>query len=456
MTKRLLPVRPPHRTWGWRASLAIALAASPSCAQPPATTPVHDDQAPPAKLEHWHPQRLPEKPTVAPTLSIPIVPLGFTAPGAIYFGQRYSFASLDFIDENRLLFTFRVPGLISRDHPPAEGDRSDEHRIRAVVIALPAGNVLAEALWTQYDRSRYLWMLKDGHFLVRDRDEIRLGDASLELKPYLKFPGPLVWLELDPEQRLLVTNSREPEAAPQAGEVPRPSTAQASVASDDPPGAAPKGGPEMVVRILERSSGQVMLVSRVRAAVHLPLKSDGYLEALRSRGESWLLNLNAFKGGVTTLGEVESACSPTYDFLSERVMLATTCNRAGDHRLVAVSTGGRRLWEESTSENPVWPLITIAADGSRLARESLVVNHSVNAMAPLGPDDVKGQLVEVFDAATGNVALAAAASPVLDAGGNAAISPSGRRVAVVNDGAIQVFDLPAAPAVPDTASQAKR
>jgi len=50
--------------------------------------------------------------------------------------------------------------------------------------------------------------------------------------------------------------------------------------------------------------------------------------------------------------------------------------------------------------------------------------------------------VRVFDAVNGKVALEAPASPVLDAGGNAAISPSGRRVAVVNAGAIQVFDLP--------------
>ncbi len=35
------------------------------------------------------------------------------------------------------------------------------------------------------------------------------------------------------------------------------------------------------------------------------------------------------------------------------------------------------------------------------------------------------------------------ASPILDGGGNVAISPSGKRVAVLNAGAIQVFELPA-------------
>jgi len=32
--------------------------------------------------------------------------------------------------------------------------------------------------------------------------------------------------------------------------------------------------------------GQVMLVSRVRAAVHLPINSDGYLETLRGSGRN--------------------------------------------------------------------------------------------------------------------------------------------------------------------------
>jgi hypothetical protein len=62
-------------------------------------------------------------------------------------------------------------------------------------------------------------------------------------------------------------------------------------------------------------------------------------------------------------------------------------------------------------------------------------------------------LVRVFNAANGKVALEAPASPALDSGGNVAISPSGKRVAILNAGAIQVFDLPAAPPLPDSGNQ---
>ena len=85
--------------------------------------------------------------------------------------------------------------------------------------------------------------------------------------------------------------------------------------------------------------------------------------------------------------------------------------------------------------------------------ETLAVTHPVSAYAPLGSDDVKGQLVRVIDAATGEVAFQSPASPTLDAGGNAAFSPSGRRVAVLNAGGIQVFELPAAPPLPEAGSK---
>jgi hypothetical protein len=100
----------------------------------------------------------------------------------------------------------------------------------------------------------------------------------------------------------------------------------------------------------------------------------------------------------------------------------------------------------------VWPLLIKSPDGSRVARETLAVSHAVNAYSPLDPDEIKGQLVRVFDAANGKEALAAPATPALDAGGNVAISPSGRRVAVLNAGAIQVFELPPPVQLPDSAA----
>jgi hypothetical protein len=369
------------------------------------------------------PDRLPNKPSQPPAFKVPVEPLGFSAPGPLYLGQRNSLVSLDFLDEDRLLFTFRVPGLIRR-----EAGEEDVRQIRAVVLALPSGVVQAEALWTVHDRQRYLWMLTGGRFLLRDRDNLEMGDATLQLKPFLRFPGPLLSLDMDPAQKFLVTNSREPAAS-------------GSKESD----GQKLADTDLAVRVLRRDSGQVVLVSRAPSTVHLPINSDGYLGSLRESGDAWMLDLNYFSGGSNVLGRIDSTCSPLFDFLSEREVLVTTCTDTGAGKLVAMTTDGRRLWEAQTSDESMWPLVVRSPDGSRLVREALAITHPVSARSPVSQDDIKGQLVEVLDAANGKVALQASASPVLDAGGNVAISPSGRRVAVLNAGAIQVFELPPPP-----------
>jgi hypothetical protein len=437
--------------------------------------------APPVKARFLS-SHFPEQPSLAPIASIPLVPLGFTAPSTNYLGTRNTFVSLDFLDEDRVLFTFRVPGLIHRDLKT--GQESSERQIRAVVLKLPQGTIEAEALWTVHDRVRYLWALKDGHFLVRDRDSLLQGDASLTLKPFLEFPGSLLWIELDPAQQFLVTNSREAIAAPQKTEAPAadgssttgsisgqvsgqlsdpvsnpvsspvsnqvssPATASATVTTDQNDAATEEGRPELVVRILRRESGEVMLVSRVRSAVHLPINNVGYLENLRSRAMGWVLNLSYFTGGSKMLGSVETACDPDDEFLSQDEILITGCSSDGASKLVAMTTEGKNLWIAQAPETEMWPHLTVAPNGSRLAWTTLDTSHTVGMFAPMDSEDVKEQSVTIFDAATGDVAFVSPLSPILDAGGNVAISPSGRRVALLNDGNLQIFDLPPPPALP--------
>jgi hypothetical protein len=184
-----------------------------------------------------------------------------------------------------------------------------------------------------------------------------------------------------------------------------------------------------------------MLVSRVRAVVHLPINSLGYLENLRGRGTEWVLNLSYFTGGSKILGSVDSTCAPNDDFISEQEIVVTACGSSGESKLVAITTAGRTLWETQAPSTEVWPQLTVAPNGSRLAWTTLDINHPINFYESIDSEDVKEQSVTVFDAANGDIAMASPVSPILDAGGNVAISPSGRRVALLNAGAIQVFEL---------------
>lgn len=385
------------------------------------TTEQHAIPEPRYLVDHF-----PDKPSLAPGVKIPLDPLGFVSPSSNYLGARNTFVSLDFLDENHLLFSFRVPGLIHRD--PKSGRESNDRQIRAVVLALPQGTVQAEALLTIHNRLRYLWPLKNGHFLLCDRNALLEGDSSLSLKPYLDFPGNLVSIDLDPSEQYIVTNSEE----------------SAKNGDSDTQ-------PNKVVRVLRRDSGKVVLVNRVQNVEQVPINSEGYVENLRDRSPMWTLNFHPFAGGSRVLGSVASGCDPEDRFLSENEILIEGCNDVGAQRLVAMTTDGRTLWIAQAPENQVWPQLTMAANGSRFAWTTLDTVKSITNLVPMSSETVKEQSVTIFDAATGNIPLVSPLTPILDAGGNVTISPSGRRVALIDDGTIQVFDLPAAPAVPGSA-----
>lgn len=427
------------------AALTVSLAAallfpSPALAQKLDSLPVDPSSVRVPELkDHFLIDRLPEKPTVPPAVSISLDQLDYPAPNRVYLGHRYTMASLDFLDDNHLLFTFRVPGLIRR--VPGQQEDNDERHVRALLISLPSGTVQSEALWTLHDRDPYLWGLHDGHFLLRDRNTLFQGDASLQLKPVLRFPGPLLTVALDPSQQYLVTNSREP--------LPQPAKTADSSGDSTDDDQTPTPEPEFVLRILRRDSGQVLGVDRVRALAQLPINSQGYANTIRGIGSTWVIAMTYFKNTNTDLTRIESACMPKLEFLSDSELLATACTNVGGFWLTAITTSGKQLWRDSTSAYTIWPILRRSASGLRFMRETLAVTREIGTYWALDPDDIKAQRIRVFDSATGNVVFEATADPVLDAGGNAALSPSGRRVAVLTNGALQVFNLPAPPPMPN-------
>jgi hypothetical protein len=415
----------------------------------------------PSKPKKQPAQHPPDKSAPTPSIVIPTAPLGFAPPAPFYLGDRFAQASLNFLDENTLLFTFRVPGLIPRE-PAAPGQPpQDQRHIRALTLSLPAGKVTAEGLWVLHDYSRYLWILKDQRFLVRDKNTLLVGDASLHMEPFLRFPGPISTIEFDPRQDWLVADTTEPSApdpkdsSSGSTDLFSSSTASASVAINgllDLDLQKSKSAPQDLVRIFRMESRKVMLFSRVNNAIHLPIDGDGYYEALRGDGPHWMISFEYFQGASRPLGWVESTCNPALDAIAPGIVLASGCTATGARHLTVLSRDRdkdhARLWETALAPTKIWPLLASSADGLRLARATLEVGHPIGPYNPLNNDEIRGQSIQVYDLATGKVELTVSASPVLDAGGNFALSPSGRRFAVLNAGAIQVYDLPPAPAVP--------
>ena len=385
--------------------------------------------------------RYPENPSVPPAFTIPVGSLGFSVPGENYLLRHQSLVSLDFLDEDRILFTFRVPELMQRDGVDKSDDK--KHEIQAVVLSLPTGKIESRATWTVPDRSRYLWMLNDGHFLLRVPDGLDEGDAALQTKPYLRPPGRLLWIEMDPGQQVMIVNSLEPvNALQEIGKTPAAIT----------DAQKPSGQNVLVARTEKLATGELLHESRVlwtNQTSDWPMNSEGYLENLHDKGDQWLLKLNSFSGGSQELTHLESTCPPTYNFVSDSELLLTTCNPDEGWKLRAMLTDGLSLWEARTAMNVMMPLLVVAPNGSRVAREVLLLKRSADKYKHMiGVHDLQGQMVKVFNAADGKMVLESPLTPILDGGGNVAISPSGERVAILNAGSIEVFQLSAAPPVP--------
>jgi len=405
---------------------------------------------PPATSKHKN-RKAPDNPVVEPNLSIPVTPLGFAPPAPFYLGSRTAQVSIDFLDENTLLFTFRVPGLISREHASSSEsadsyDSGIQRHIRAVVLSLPEGNVTAEALWTVHDNVRYLWALKDHHFLLRDRNTVQLGDSTLRIEPFLRFPGPVTYLELDPEQRQLIANTSEAASTDSKAEketFPSTSSARVRTGEENVPSSS-----QSLLRILDMDSRTVILFSHVEGVVHLPLDGDAYYEALRGSGRSWMITRQDLHGASIPLTSIESSCSPTLDAIAPNVVLVTACLDSGGRRITAINKDNRLPWDITLPPTWIWPQLGSSSNPRRFARAVLDVTHAVGPTNPLDGDDIRGQLVQVYDLANGKLELTIPASPALDGGGNFAISPSGNRLAVLNAGAIQIYNLPPPPPLP--------
>jgi len=369
-----------------------------------------------------------------PNIRIEIAPLGYVPPSRAYLSYRYSTATLDFIDNDHLLFTFRDAGLMHR--VPGDPKEDEDQVIRADVLDIPSGKVVEQTDWRMHDRSQYLWPLRDGQFIVRQRNSLYLTDSHLELRPYIQFDTPLQAVQIAPDRKLMVLEVQkllppDPDPASLTG-------------SDSFFGPAPRRK-RVALLVLHPGEHTVLAQSEMRTSVDLPLVENGFLNLLSGKDPSkWVIQREVFHRDPQIVTEFKSSCAPTLITVSNEVALAVGCPPKGgsDHMVSAISLTGQVLWQDRWKQRYIWPTFDYAEDGSRFAFGSLEINRDVGFMEAFGQDDVVAQMVGVFDTHSGKLQLAKDASPVLSAGHNYALSRDGRRFAILREGAIEIYDLP--------------
>jgi hypothetical protein len=386
-----------------------------------------------------------------PDVRIEVEPLGYAPPSRAYLAYRYATTTLDFIDDDHLLFTFRDPGLLHRipDCPPDDEDQI----IRVQVLNIASGKPVEQSAWRMHDRHRYLWPLRNGHFLVRQRNSLYLTDVHLELRPYLHFDSPLQLVQISPDRELMVVEVQK-FIAPDSDPVQAP--------APDSLFARPQRKQKRIeMYVLHPGDNTVLGESESRLPVDLPLIQNGFLNVLegKSPGE-WAIQKEPFRGDPQIIAQFKSSCMPSLMSLSDAVALAVGCPPKGgsDHMVSAISLAGQVLWQDHWKQRYIWPTMDYAEDGSRFAFGSLEINRDLGFMDSFGEEDVTAQMVGVFDTQSGKLQLAKDASPVLSSGHNYALSADGRRFAILRGGAIEIYNLPPVPvetppaSIPSTAA----
>jgi hypothetical protein len=409
---------------------------------------------------HGESKRNPD-PGPPPSVRIAVDPLGFTAPSRAYMSYRLSTSTVDFIDKDHLLFTFRERRLLQR--VPEDPPNDEDQLICAVVLDIATGKKLQEAHWRMHDRQRYLWALSGGKFLVRQRNSLYLTDEHLELRPYLGFENLLQSIQISPDRKLMVVEVQKILAPPPPADGEAGKTPSLDALFGPAPPVRAKRTEVIMLRPEEKTA---IAETETRNPVDLPLIEDGYLVAIEGKDAGkWMIRRgflksvakNAVADDPQTVTEFKSSCQPSLMSVSRSVVLAVGCspNTGDDHMVTAFSLSGGVLWQDRWKQRYIWPTFDYAEDGSRFAYSSLEMKRVVGMLDSFGEEDITAQRVGVFDTSSGKLVMVRDATPVMSAGQNYALSSDGSRFAILRNGAIEVYDLPLVSAPPATPASQK-
>jgi hypothetical protein len=373
------------------------------------------------------------------TLGVPSMPSAMVKVGS-------SMLTLDMVDDTHLLLTFSSRGLVPR--LPGDPPDDDDRMVRAEVVELPSGRILATKDWHMHDHARYLWRLGKGRFIVRSRHTLFVitPGALLGTKDPLRpmaFPsrdGLPVAALISPDKGMLTVETLLPpkKAAAQ--------TIDAGLVVEDPKPQVMldfyrlTGGDETGQPLTLQEVGQV----RAPTPLLLPMDGDGYLWPDDPQRGRWPLSFDEFGGREVKIGGVDSSCSPRLQMVSRFEFLAFTCMGTDSRtRMKAYGMDGHETWEESLSDTYGVPEFAFAPAAGRFAisRISSMVPEMDNFPGAAIPDGAT-QEVRVYQTESGDLLLKAPTTPVTRFAENFDLSEDGLVAAVVNDGAIAVYKLP--------------
>lgn len=347
-----------------------------------------------------------------PTVSIPVEALGYQPPGDLPAFYYHAMVSVDFIDENRLLFTFEKKGLLTRGKTCPSGET--QRMVRAVVLDIPSGKVEAQADWNLYDFDNYLWDLGNGQFLLRQCSDFDLLGADLQLHPFMSASGEIEGVSFSPDRSIVAVED----------------TAKRQLGSN-----------ETEVQFVRVHPLGMIARARLPVPGEIPLTGRGILEALSGPHGRWTIDLQTFPGTPHDIVTLQSVCMPRITALADNIFVAEVCANQRQRDFQAYDLTGKLLWKIPLPRDHYDPRFLLASDGAHFAIESLHATRPLAALDTITNKQVDAELIDIYDPARGIPIGSLCTTPVYTAGKNADFSPDGSRIAILHNGVIEIYDL---------------
>ncbi|HKW18466.1 MAG TPA: VWA domain-containing protein [Terriglobales bacterium] len=328
--------------------------------------------------------------------------------------------TLDFIDSGHLLLTYNPKKMIVRlpECPPTH----DDHYIHAAILEIDTGKVLSSVDWYLHDGRRYLWPLGSGKFLLRKLNSLYLLDSNLNEKLLLNSPHELLWVTVTPDGKQIITETIDDEHASKSK--------------------------KKLVRIEFRDS-QTMEVQRViksEKEAHIEATSSGFASVIPSLSRKvWLVRFGLSEQQRDNITRVRTRLrTPDVLYLSSNAILIgrDSASHPG-YSVSAFTVTGNFLWRQHWDEHRYSLLVERSEDGSRFAVSTLRLRGQSPGIGN-NSSDLEGleQTVQVFNTGSGEAVLSVDAMPVVLSGQNFALSPDGRKLAVLHGSSVDLYDLP--------------
>ena len=340
----------------------------------------------------------------------------------------YALVELHFLDANHLLFAFNLPSLLKRDNNCPISD--SQRLVRAVVLQLPSGHALKQADWELYDFTNYLWGLGDGQLLLRRCTQLNAVGADLELHPLIEASGAIQEISLSPDVSVAVVEAKVASAADAQDSGTIPSILERDTMA-----------PPIRVDFIRMHPLEIIARTRIPLPGAIPITAQGIFEVLDAPHDRWVVNLQEFHGPQRQIATIHSLCTPAIRPITNNLFMAVTCPKADEKVYQGYDLQGLLLWQIPLREDQFIPQLIVIPQGAHFAIESLRLKRPHASLDPLTKDDIDGEDIDIYDTLTGVRTATFQTTPVYTAGRNVDFSPDGTRMAVLHNGAIEIYTL---------------